>query len=236
MHLTPREREKLLIVVAADLSRRRLNRGLKLNYPEATSLISYEIMEGARDGRSVSDLMSFGTTILRVDQVMEGVPEMLHEVQVEATFPDGTKLVTVHHPIRLLSPDLAEGQIIRRSPQGEGGPATEILHSPSSPLIPGEIIPEPNAPDLQANMGLESRCIEVSNTGDRPIQVGSHFHFFEVNAALHFDRPASRGFRLNIAAGTAVRFEAGDTRRVELVALAGTREVHGLNARINGPL
>ncbi len=100
MHLTPREREKLLIVVAADLARRRQARGLKLNYPEAIAIISYEIMEGARDGRTVADLMSYGTTLLQRDQVMEGVAEMIHEVQVEATFPDGTKLVTVHNPIR----------------------------------------------------------------------------------------------------------------------------------------
>jgi urease subunit gamma len=100
MHLTPREREKLLVVVAADLSRRRRARGLRLNHPEAVALITHEIIEGARDGKSVAELMSFGTTILRADDVMEGVPEMLHEVQVEATFPDGTKLVTVHNPIR----------------------------------------------------------------------------------------------------------------------------------------
>jgi urease subunit gamma len=100
MHLTPREREKLLIVTAADLARRRQARGLKLNYPEAVAIITYEIIEGARDGKSVSDLMSFGTTILKVTDVMEGVPEMIHDVQVEATFPDGAKLVTIHHPIR----------------------------------------------------------------------------------------------------------------------------------------
>jgi len=100
MHLAPRETEKLLIVVAADLARRRQKRGLKLNYPESIAIISYEIMEGARDGRTVTDLMSHGTTILTRADVMEGVPEMIHEVQVEATFPDGTKLVTVHHPIR----------------------------------------------------------------------------------------------------------------------------------------
>jgi urease subunit gamma len=100
MHLTPRERDKLLVVVAADLARRRRGRGLKLNYPEAVALITHEIIEGARDGRSVAELMGFGTTILKPDDVMEGVPEMLHEVQVEATFPDGTKLVTVHNPIR----------------------------------------------------------------------------------------------------------------------------------------
>jgi urease subunit gamma len=100
VHLSPREQEKLLIVVAADLARRRQQRGLKLNYPESIAIITYEILEGARDGRSVSELMSFGTTILKRDDVMAGVPEMIHDVQVEATFPDGTKLVTVHHPVR----------------------------------------------------------------------------------------------------------------------------------------
>lgn len=100
MHLTEREKEKLLITVAADLARRRLLRGVKLNYPESVALITSEILEGARDGRTVAELMHFGTMVLRAEQVMEGVPEMLHEVQVEATFPDGTKLVTVHQPIR----------------------------------------------------------------------------------------------------------------------------------------
>jgi len=100
MHLTPREQEKLLIVVAADLARRRQARGLKLNYVEAVSVLTAEIMESARDGKSVAEIMSFGASILNRGQVMEGVPEMIHEVQVEATFPDGTKLVTVHDPIR----------------------------------------------------------------------------------------------------------------------------------------
>ena len=100
MHLTPREQDKLLIFVAAEVARRRRGRGLKLNYPEAMALITAEILEGIRDGRSVSELMSFGTTILARGDVMEGVPEMLDEVQVEGTFPDGTKLVTVHYPIR----------------------------------------------------------------------------------------------------------------------------------------
>jgi urease subunit gamma len=100
MHLTPREREKLMVVVAADLARRRQARGLKLNYPEAIAVITYEIMEGARDGRTVAELMSYGTKVLKTGDVMEGVSEMIHEVQVEATFPDGTKLVTVHDPIR----------------------------------------------------------------------------------------------------------------------------------------
>jgi urease subunit gamma len=99
LHLTPREQEKLLIVVAADVARRRQARGLKLNYVEAVAILSAEIMEAARDGKSVADIMSFGATILKRSDVMEGVAEMIHEVQVEATFPDGTKLVTIHDPI-----------------------------------------------------------------------------------------------------------------------------------------
>jgi urease subunit gamma len=100
LHLTPREQEKLLIFVAAELSRKRQARGLKLNYPEALAILSAEIMEAARDGRSVADIMDFGTSILKREDLMEGVAEMIHEVQVEATFPDGTKLITVHDPVR----------------------------------------------------------------------------------------------------------------------------------------
>jgi urease subunit gamma len=100
MHLTPREKDKLMIVVAADLARRRKERRVLLNYPESVALITYEVMEGARDGKSVADLMSYGSTILKKNEVMDGISEMIDEVQVEATFPDGTKLVTVHHPIR----------------------------------------------------------------------------------------------------------------------------------------
>jgi len=111
-----------------------------------------------------------------------------------------------------------------------------MVPSPFLPMIPGEIIVAKGAAPLAANLDLATKSIVVANTGDRPIQVGSHFHFFETNEALRFDRPAARGFRLNIPAGTAVRFEAGDAKQVELVALAGAREVWGLNAKINGPL
>jgi urease subunit gamma len=100
MHLTPREQEKLMVFVAADVARRRMARGLKLNYPEAIALITGEMLEAARDGKTVTQIMSFGATILKRADVMEGVPEMIHDVQVEATFPDGTKLVTVHDPIQ----------------------------------------------------------------------------------------------------------------------------------------
>jgi urease subunit gamma len=100
VYLTPREQEKLLIYVAADVARKRQARGLKLNYPEAVAVISAEIVEAARDGKTVAEVMSFGTSILKREEVMDGVPEMIHEVQVEATFPDGTKLVTIHDPIK----------------------------------------------------------------------------------------------------------------------------------------
>ncbi|MDF1854799.1 urease subunit gamma [Pseudooceanicola sp.] len=100
MQLTPREKDKLLIAMAAEVARKRLARGVKLNYPEAIALITDAVVEGARDGRSVADMMQAGAQVVRVEQCMEGVPEMIHEVQVEATFPDGTKLVTVHDPIR----------------------------------------------------------------------------------------------------------------------------------------
>lgn len=103
-------------------------------------------------------------------------------------------------------------------------------------MIPGEIITPAGVPDLELNVGLKTVSVVVANTGDRPIQVGSHFHFREVNEALHFDRQAARGFRLNIPAGTAIRFEPGDTREVPLVAFAGAREVYGLNNLVNGPL
>src|SRR5207344_2396151 len=116
MNLTPREKDKLLIAMAAIVARRRLERGVKLNHPEAVALISDAVVEGARDGRTVADLMEFGATILRVEQVMEGVADMIHDVQVEATFPDGTKLVTVHNPIRGAHAKHAPGELVT----GEG--------------------------------------------------------------------------------------------------------------------
>ena len=194
MELTPREKDKLLLFTAALLAERRKARGLKLNYPEAVAFISAAILEGARDGRTVAELMSMGTQVLRADEVMDGVAELVTEVQVEATFPDGTKLVTVHHPI-----------------------------AGAKPMGIGATLPA--AGELTLNEGRETLTLEVANTGDRPIQVGSHYHFAETNPALTFDRAAARGFRLDIAAGTAVRFEPGQNRTVTLVALAGDRKV-----------
>src|SRR5579864_1505882 len=193
MHLSPREREKLLIVVAAWLARDRRARGLRLNHPEAVALITAALMEGARDGRSVADLMSYGRTILTADDVMDGVAEMIEELSVEATFPDGTKLVTVHHPI---------------------GPAAGDSTPSDVRVVPGEVLPREGT--VLLNAGRDSITIAVANTGDRPVQVGSHVHFFEANRALRFDRAAAFGCRLDVPAGTAVRFEPGEERPVQL--------------------
>ena len=206
MHLSPREKDKLLIAMAASVARRRLERGVKLNYPEAIALIADYVVEGARDGRTVAELMEAGAHVLTPDQLMDGIGEMIHDVQVEATFPDGTKLVTVHHPIR----------------------------ASSSELTPGEIKTEPG--EIVFNEGRGRITLTVSNTGDRPIQVGSHYHFFETNPALHFERDKARGMRLDITSGTAVRFDPGQTRDVYLIPLSGSREVFGFRGDVMGRL
>jgi urease subunit gamma/beta len=209
MLLTPTELERLTIFTAAELARKRRARGLLLNHPEAVALITDEILEGARDGRSVAELMAFGASILTSDDVMAGVPEMAAMIQVECTFPDGTKLVTVHEPIR---------------PGTEAGEA--------EPVRPGEIITAEG--EIELNAGRRRASVAVVNTGDRPIQVGSHFHLFEANRALEFDRRAAFGMHLDIPAGTATRFEPGDKKEVELVEFGGAQEVFGLNALTMG--
>jgi len=208
MLLTPTELERLTIFNAAELARRRRARGLKLNYPEAIAIITDDILEGARDGRSVADLIGHGSTILTTDDVLPGIAAMMHIVQVECVFPDGTKLVTVHEPIRPAP-----------------GAAADLEHPGALEALPGA---------LELNAGRRRLKLTAVNTGDRPIQIGSHFHFFEVNKALQFDRAAAFNMRLDIPAGTAVRFEPGASKEISLVEFGGRRELTGLNNLTDG--
>ncbi len=210
MLLTPTEMERLTIFTAAELARKRKAKGLALNHPETIAYISDEILEGAREGKSVADLISYGSTILTSDDVMPGVAELIPMIQIEGTFPDGTKLVTVHDPIR------PGKKKIKESDQSN----------------PGELLPREG--ELEINAGRQKSTIKVVNTGDRPIQVGSHYHFFETNRALEFDREAAYGMRLDIPAGTSVRFEPGDSKQVTLTQFGGTQELYGLNDLTNG--
>jgi urease subunit gamma/beta len=234
MHLTPREVDKLVLHQAGFLAQKRLARGLQLNYVEAVALISTQLLEFIRDGRSVAELMDLGRHLLGRRDVMDGVGDMIDEVQVEGTFPDGTKLVTVHHPIVEEHGDLTlalYGSFLTPAAVARGGvgrPAIALEGIPGGRLIrDGEIV---------LNEGRPSVEIEVANRGDRPIQVGSHYHFSETNRALDFDRRRAYGFRLDIPAGTAVRFEPGETKTVTLVGIAGARVVRGGNAWASGPV
>ena len=231
MHLTPRELDKLLLHQAGVLAQKRLARGLRLNYVEAVALIATQLLEFIRDGRSVAELMDLGRQLLGREDVLDGVPEMVDEVQVEGTFPDGTKLVTVHHPIVAVSGDMSlalYGSFLP-APSRQVGDRTTELDSPA-----GAFVVQPGS--ITLNEGRETERLSVTNLGDRPIQVGSHYHFIETNRALEFDRAAAYGMRLDIPAGTAVRFEPGETRTVDLVAIAGRRVIRGGNNLAAGPV
>lgn len=230
MHLLPREIDKLLLHNAGFLAQKRLARGIRLNYPEAVALIATQLLEFIRDGRSVSELMELGKKFLGRNQVMQGVPEMIVEVQVEGTFPDGTKLVTVHHPISAEHGDLALALYGSFLPF----PDLKIFEDPAAALDPGEMFVSDG--EVVLNAERETVSIAVTNTGDRPIQVGSHYHFIETNTALQFDRGAAYGKRLNIPAGTAVRFEPGETKTITLVEIAGNKVISGGNNFASGPV
>ena len=210
MLLTPHEQERLMIAGAADVARRRRERGLLLNHPEAVAVLTDWVLEAARDGMSVAEIMSAGCDVLDTSDVMEGVEALIDELQAEATFPDGTKLVTLHGPIQpaALDPGAADDGASR--------------------LVPGEVLLGDG--DVVLLEGRELVSMTVLNTGDRPVQVGSHFHFAEANEALEFDRAAAVGRRLAVPAGTSVRFEPGISMAVELVAFAGA----GITAGFRG--
>lgn len=206
MHLTPKDEDRLLLFLAAELARKRRAAGLELTYPEARALIADEVVEAARAGANVAEAAAHGAQILTDDDVLPGVAGLLGSVQVEAFFEDGQKLVTVHDAIR---------------------PGTRPVT-----VRPGEVLPEDG--EIVLNEGRDTATVTVVNTGDRPVQVGSHFHFFEANRALRFDRALAFGKRLDIPSGTAVRFESGETQEVSLTTYGGERVVIGQNAMTNG--
>lgn len=207
MLLTQHEQERLMVAGAAEVARRRRDRGLLLNHPEAVAVLTAWVLEAARDGSSVAQIMSAGREVLDTSHVMEGVEVLIDELQVEATFPDGTKLVTLHAPI--------QPALVPAGSADEG----------ATRLVPGEVVLGDG--DVVLFDGRELTSMTVLNAGDRPVQVGSHFHFAEANDALRFDREAAVGRRLAIPAGTSVRFEPGIAVDVELVPFGGTGTTAG---------
>jgi len=240
MRLSPRELDKLRLHQAGALAQKRLARGQRLNHPECMALIATVLMEMIRDGqKTCAELMDLGRCLLGHRQVLPGVGSLVEEVQVEATFPDGTKLVTVHDPIARMDGDLAlalygsflpvptlEAFSLSSQKEGEEEEEEELI---------GHILTPPNG-TLLVNEGRTITALRVTNMADRPIQVGSHYHFIETNAYLSFDRRRAYGKRLNVLAGTAVRFEPGETKTVALVEIAGKRVVRGGNALCDGPV
>lgn len=232
MHLSQRDIDKLMLHNAGTLAQKRLARGLRLNYPESVALIAAVVLEFIRDGKSVSELMDLGRRLLGRRQVMAGVAEMIVEVQVEGTFPDGTKLVTVHRPICTDDGELSLALygsflLVPESSVFQKSSSDEEVSPGAYQVAPGQ---------LELNAGRDAVEVLVTNLGDRPVQVGSHYHFIETNASLKFDRAKAYGRRLDIPAGTAVRFEPGDSKTVRLVMIAGHQVIRGGNNLADGPL
>ncbi|CAE6512356.1 unnamed protein product [Rhizoctonia solani] len=236
MRIPPREHDKLLLHQLGSLAQKRLARGLKLNHTEATALIASQLQEYIRDGNHrVDELMQLGKEILGRRHVLSSVPALLHEIQVEGTFPDGVFLVTVHDPICTDSGDLEKALYGSFLPI----PSNDkfILEDPSlyaRSAGPGAIVVRRGGKPIVINEGRDRIRLKVTNKGDRPIQVGSHYIFSETNRFLDFDRVKASGRRLDIPSGTAVRFEPGDTKPVDLVWIGGTGIVHGGNSITSG--
>ena len=217
MRLTPTERDRLLLFNAAQLARARRARGLLLNVPEATALIADTVCEAARDGLRLAEAIEAGRTVLSAAEVLPGVPDIVTEVQVEAVFDDGTRLAVVSEPFRGASlGGRAPGAILPREERDDARSAPWETES-RAPSAPAATLP-------------------VCNTGDVPISVTSHFHFFEVNRRLAFDRGAAYGLRLDIPAGSSTRFEPGAVVRVALVPIGGARVAIGFSGLVDGPL
>lgn len=192
MKLTPKEQDRLTIFTLAEMARKRRARGIKLNYPEAVALICDEMMEEARAGRSYDEVVAHGMQVLSAGDVMEGVAELASTISVEPLFDDGTKLVILHRPIRKVET------------------ATHEPASFSDPALPGTIT---------INAGKPTITLAVTNTSDHPVQITSHMPFWEINKRMQFDRERARGYRLDISAGGAVRWEPGETKEVQLCLL-----------------
>lgn len=245
MHLLPRERDKLLLHSAGSLAQKRLARGLRLNQTEATALIALVLQERVRDGEhSVAELMQHGKTLLGRCHVLPGVAELLHEVMVEGCFRDGTFLVTVHQPVCTQRGDIEaalyssfypsrDASVFEREIEAE---RALVKATGKSEVLPGAMVTKEGAEAIQLCPNRERVNVKVTNTGDRPIQVGSHYPFLETNAALSFPRLLALGKRLDIAAGTAIRFEPGDSKTVTLVGIGGTKILAGGNNLASGPL
>ncbi len=241
MHLTPHEQERLLVHVAADVAQKRRDRGLLLNYPETMALLTAYVFESARDGKTVSDIMDAGRQVLTRDDVMAGVPEMIKNIQVEATFPDGTKLVTIHDPLPEATeePEVYPGKVEHPRPPRNPGCPVDCADDKGPSACCDECADTASwygAIEFNKTLNADKKTIKVKNTADRPVQVGSHYHFAEVNPELKVvessegkpvtygllkDCEDAKGRRLNIAAGTSVRFEPGDECCVELVKIQG---------------
>ncbi|MFF4104646.1 urease subunit gamma [Streptomyces sp. NPDC001903] len=207
MRLTPTERDRLLIFTAAELARARRRRGVKLNVPEATALITDTVCEAARDGRRLAEAIEAGRRVLDADDVLPGVADVVTGLQVEAVFDDGTRLCVIDDPFRQ---------------RGSLGPAA-----------PGATLPGDGEGHQRTEPTLR---LPVLNTATVPISVSSHFHFFEANPRLAFDRAAAYGTRLAVPAGSTVRFDSGSTVFVELVPIGGARVAIGFAGLVDGPL
>ncbi|MET8816091.1 urease subunit gamma [Streptomyces sp. NPDC004549] len=205
MHLTPAEQGRLLLYTAALLARERHQRGVKLNVPEATALIAHAACEAARDGGRLKDAVAAGRAALTAVDVLPEVPGILTEIQVEAVFADGSKLIVITHPL---------------------GPPADPARTP------GAVLPADQPPSDCA----DAVRIQVTNTADVPVTVTSHFHFFEANRALAFDRCAAYGRHLALPVGASTRFEPGTTQQVELTPIGGDRVVIGFAGLVDGPL
>ena len=216
MDLTPAERDRLLIFTAAELARARRSRGLLLNAPEATALIADTVAEVARDGGRLADAVAAGRAVLGRGDVLPGVPEVVPSVEVEAVFDDGTRLAVVTGPFG--------------PPPGEVSPGAAL---PGAALPPGAVLPAQEPPPGTVTGAV---TVPVTNTAAVPISVTSHFHFFEVNPRLRFDRRAAYGRHLALPAGTAQRFDPGTTTSVALVPIGGARVVIGFAGLVDGPL